>query len=283
METPLQLSVIIVNHRTEECLPECITAVTTSNNLPAAEIIIVDNPADLSGATRPAPTIPIRRISTPNNLGFAAACNFGAAKAEGPILMFLNPDVTVDADSIAHLSSALFSGQKIGLVGGRLRNPNGSFQPSCRRFPTIGRLLFSRGSVLGLFFGKDRSSYQLPDYDQTTIVDWTAAACVMMPKRIFDEVGGFDPSFRLYLEDTDLCYRLKQAGYQVLYVPAAGARHQWGASTRHYRFRRILWHHASVWRYFRKHHHAAATLVLLPLLAVNMGLSLTIEMVTLRR
>ena len=107
---------------------------------------------------------------------------------------------------------------------------------------------------------------------------------LLMPRDVFQRVGGFDPAFFLYLEDSDLCYRLQQNGYGILYVPSATAVHRWGHATRAYRFRRLLWHHRSVWRFFVKHHPSPLNYLWTgPALAVNCLLSLAGELCTFRR
>jgi len=285
VDTARDLSIIIVNHRADAILPGCLAAIRDSDRLPSCEVIIIDNPAEAdSGASILPVGLTIRRMALPGRVGFGAACNAGAAVASGRQLLFLNPDVCVNRSAIAELAETLARYRGAGIVTGRLANANGSFQPTCRPFPTLPNLLFSRGSVLTRIRGKRSPAYSLPDLADTTVVDASAAALLMMPKELFDRLGGFDPGFFLYLEDTDLCLRAHQAGYLTLFVPAAGGVHQWGYSTRHYRFRRIIWHHRSVWRYFRKHHRSAAAGALLaPMLAANCLLSLSLELCTLRR
>ncbi|MDD4051410.1 MAG: glycosyltransferase, partial [candidate division Zixibacteria bacterium] len=128
------------------------------------------------------------------------------------------------------------------------------------------------------------NAYTLPDYPTSTDVDAAAAAMMMLPKNVFDRLDGFDPSFFMYMEDTDLCYRLREAGYRTVYVPDAGGVHLWGHATRRYRFRRVIWHHRSVWRYFARRETSWGNRLLLgPALAVNCLLSLAAELCTLRR
>lgn len=248
------------------------------------EIIIVDNPADPeTGTDLPEIDIPLRRVSTDGRLGFGAACNMGAKAASGDFLLFLNPDVQLAKEAIVHLFEALRSNSAAGIVVGRLTDADGVFQPSCRQFPTLGNLFFSRGSLLSRLADKTKRAYTLPDYEKTTTVDAAAAAMMMMARVDFERVGGFDESFFLYLEDTDLCRRLYDLARLTVYAPEARGIHLWGHSTGRYRFRRVLWHHRSVWRYFVKHNSSLPILVLLgPLLAVNCFLSLTFELFTFK-
>jgi N-acetylglucosaminyl-diphospho-decaprenol L-rhamnosyltransferase len=280
VEASPQLSIIIVNHRTEAYLAECLRAISLDKFPGTIEIIIVDNPPEAEFIPLPCSgTLIIRRIATQKQIGFSKAANLGAAQARGEYLLFLNPDVILAESAIEQLYQSCLNLDRAGVVGGSLINPDGTWQPSYRRFPTVRNLLFSRGSILR-HFSRKSNSYILPRYDVSTAVDWLAAAMIIIPRGVFNSVSGFDEGYYLYLEDTDLCYRVSRAGYQNYYVPSASGVHKWGASTRYYRFSRIVWHHHSIWMYFSRHHSAASRLILLPALLVNGLLSLIFELLT---
>lgn len=279
-----QLSIIIVNHRADGMMRECLTALAGRTDTLSSEIIMVDNPPGNAATPDEEEGVAVVRVPAPKRLGFAAAANLGAAHSRGEFLLFLNPDVIVDATAVGALHAALTGHPAAGIAVARLTGPDGSFQPCCRRFPTIGRLLFSRGSILYRLFRLQSSSYTLPDYAHVTEVDAAAAACLMISRVRFEALDGFDASFFMYMEDTDLCYRLTQQGEKTVFVPQASARHYWGYSTRHYRFQRILWHHRSLWRYIIKHNRSLPILMVVgPALLVNCLLSLLTEMVTFRK
>ncbi len=283
MNAKPRLSVIIINHRSEAILNDCLVSIDRSNHQPGTEIIVVDNPPNVLAAPKvELKNAVVKRVATKRRIGFAAACNLGVAEAVGDYLLFLNPDVKLEKTAIDRLYSTLKSSREVGIVTGRLTNVDGSFQPSCRRFPTLKNLFFSRGFFLRRWFKVSGGVYTLPDYPEITAVEAAAAAMMMIPKRLFDQLGGFDESFFLYMEDTDLCYRLAGRGYEILYVPGAEAVHLWGHSTGHYRFRRIIWHHISVWKYFQKHHKSIwRQAILLPLVSGNCLLSLICELLNL--
>lgn len=278
------ISIIIVNHRADRILGECVAAAASVETGPSREIIIVDNPAGT--APKPIdipPIVRLIRIPVTRRIGFGAACNIGTEEARGRYLVFLNPDVVVDPDAMEQLLRGLSEYEGAEIAVGRLTGSDGAFQVTCRRFPTPTNLLFSHGSILYRLSRKRRGDYMLPDYDEVTEVDWGAAAMMMISKEWFDRLSGFDERFFMYLEDTDLCRRLRHEDGKVVYVPRARGVHQWGYSTRPYRFRRILWHHRSLWRYFCKHHRSFPRLAALGvLLPVNCLLSLLAELFTLR-
>lgn len=278
------ISIIVVNHRAEPVLRDCLQALSSSTTAFSREVIIVDNPPSIDPILpEDYPDLNIRRMVVVKRCGFGKAANLGATEAVGRHLLFLNPDVIVEPGAVDALMNALAGrGEKVIAVG-RLAFPDGRFQISCRRFPTIKNLLFSRQSVLARYFGLSNHAYDCPDFNEVTGVDWAAAAMMLISREVFRSLDGFDESFFMYLEDTDLCYRFGQNGGQVIFVPFARAVHLWGYSTSPYRFRRIVWHHQSVWRYFRKHCRSSVRLSLLAgLLAANGSLSLLLELVRLR-
>lgn len=280
-----QLSIIIVNHRAEAVLQECLAAIAASDSPLSTEVIIVDNPKDDSREEFDIPNgLNVKRIHTTGRRGFGSACNQGSAESNGECIMLLNPDVILDKQAIYEMYQAMSEKPEGSIVTGRLIGPDGDFQASCRRFPTLGNLFLSRRSLLHKLFGIGGRAYTLPDYGEITEVEAAAAAMMMMSKKTYEALSGFDEAFFLYLEDTDLCYRAAKKELKVYYVPKATGKHYWGLSTGQYRFRRILWHHRSILRYFVKHHRSLPVLfVLSPLLLINCCLSLIAELFTFRK
>ena len=269
-DTPPQVSVIVVTHDSLPVLTGCLQALVRAIAKTSCEIIIVDNASRDLTVEEVKRLVPKARI-IPNdrNLGFAHACNQGAEIAAGEHLLFLNPDVELDADAIVTLLAVMKDRSDAGLVSGRLRNSDGTFQATCRRFPTIGNMIFSRGSALVRLFSKQSSSgarYTLPDYSETTEVPSVAATLVMVRRSLFEQAGGFDRRFFMFMEDTDLSLRLHQLGYRNLFVPTTGGIHHWGKGAKAGRVRREYYHHVSMWKYFLKHVPNGFSVVVLPLL-----------------
>jgi len=265
------VTVIIVTHNS---LPEVENCLEHLKQLPVSsgpQVIIVDNcstDATLSAGRNFFPGAIV--ITNKKNLGFGAACNQAAAVATSEYLLFLNPDALPDPESVTTLIAAERSTVKAGLVVGRLRFPDGRFQANCRNFPTINNLLFSRGSILGrLFverFSAATSVYSLADYDTITVVPAVAATLMLVKRDLFTSLKGFDSRFFLYMEDTDLSFRISQAGYVNLFVPKAGAVHGFGKGAQVGRIYRSWHQHQSVWKYFLKHYPTGFSLILLPAL-----------------
>jgi GT2 family glycosyltransferase len=279
-----QVSVIVVTRNSLPALNDCLKALPGAVADLSHELIIIDNAssdASVAEATRLGPSPQI--IRNDKNIGFAAACNQGAEAAHGEYLLFLNPDVVLDHNAVAVLSAESQSHPTAGLVSGRLRNADNSFQATCRKFPTIGNLIFSRGSALSKIFGGSPSEggrYTLGDAVHTMEVPAVAATLVLIRRDLFDKIGRFDRRFFMYMEDTDLSLRLHQHGRTNLFVPAAGGMHRWGEGSCEGRIRRLWWHHLSVWKYFLKHLPNGFSVVILPAL---LGINFLVSIVRPRR
>ncbi|MEE8578204.1 MAG: glycosyltransferase family 2 protein, partial [candidate division Zixibacteria bacterium] len=207
-------------------------------------------------------------IGSGKNIGFAAACNLAAGQAVGEYLLFLNPDVIVEPDSILTLLQVGRERFDAGLIVPRLAFPNGSFQANCRRFPTASNMIFSRRSALSRLtrFLDSTGKYTLPDSEETSEVEAVAATLALVKRSLFEEVGRFDQRFFLYMEDTDLSLRINQSGRVNLFVPSVTVLHHWGEGSKASYLYRASRHHWSVWQYFLKHHPNGFALVVLPLL-----------------
>ena len=267
-----RVSIIIVAHNSESVLPKCLHSVRAATAGGDHQVIIVDNDSHDNTRATVAELYPDALVLTQKrNLGFARACNVAAAAANGSYLLFLNPDVEMDSDALRVLRDTIEAEPRAGLVSARLRFPDGRFQPSCRKLPTLRNLLFSRGSFLGaLASGGRAGAYTLGDYTMVAEVPAVAGTMFMVRSERFRELGGFDTRFFMYMEDTDLSRRMQRAGYINLFVPGAGGVHRWGASSPTGRLRRKWYHHRSVWQYFRKRGRPLTVWLVLPVcLTVN--------------
>jgi GT2 family glycosyltransferase len=169
------------------------------------------------------------------NLGLAAGWNRGVRETSAPYVLVLNSDAWFVDGAAERLVVFAEERQRAGFVAPRLRNPDGTLQSSVRGFPTPWRLateyLFLRklgpGSrALNAFYGGGF------DHDEVREIDFAKAAAFLLRRAAFDDVGPFDEGFFLFSEETDWCYRLHQAGWEVLFYPGAEAVHVGGASWR---------------------------------------------------
>ncbi|MBK7143173.1 MAG: glycosyltransferase family 2 protein [bacterium] len=263
------LSIIIVSYNSALPLIECLRSLPEAAPEIIQEIIIVDNGSTDEISTVVAKICPeAKLIKLEKNRGFAAGCNAGAAKARGTWLLFLNPDCILDPGSVRRLIAAMRQYRNVGLATMRLRNPDRSFQANCRNFPTVNNLLFSRGSVMGRLvwekLSKKATVYTLPDYTDVTIVPAVSATAMGISRRLFQALKGFDERYFLYMEDTDLSYRVHLHKHQNIFVPQAGAVHGWGRGSTGGKIFRAWHHHQSVWKYFLKFQATGFALIILP-------------------
>lgn len=268
-----RVSIIIVTCNSLPSVSDSLESLEAAVKNIDCELIVVDNAsADGSAGVVRENFGHATVIQNGRNVGFAAACNIGADRASGEYLLFHNPDLQIDADAISNLLNAYAKREKVGAVAGRMRFPDGSFQPTCRNFPTLRNMFFSRGSALSRLVPRGEV-YTLPDCEETTEVPAVAGTFMMTKAHLFRSMGGFDRRFFMYMEDTDLCLRLARAGYRNYFVPSAGGVHLWGKGSQAGRFRRSCHHHLSVWKYFLKHHPNGFSLFVLPMvLLVNLVL-----------
>jgi len=201
----------------------------------------------------------VRLIANNSNLGFTHANNQGLAASQGRYVLLLNPDTEVVGDAVATLLAFLEAHPDVGVVGPQLRFPDGSIQPSRRRFPTLATAfvestvlqpLFAGSSLLRRYYVADQ-----PD-DVTQDVDWLVGACLLVRREAIEQAGPLDEGFFMYAEELDWCRRLKQAGWRIVYLPEAQVIHYEGKSSEQNLAARDVRFNSSKVRYFRKHHGA---------------------------
>jgi N-acetylglucosaminyl-diphospho-decaprenol L-rhamnosyltransferase len=253
------LSIVILSWNVADLLAGCL------RSLPGAagewwarcEVIVVDN-ASSDGSVEM-----VRRdfrgvklVALPANLGFSRGNNLGIREARGRYILLLNPDTTAHPGSIATLVEHMEAHPEVGIAGPRLLNPDGTLQPSRRRFPTPFTALFESTPLQRWFENSRllRDFYMLDRPDgETQQVGWLSGAALMCRRETLDQIGAFDPGYFMFSEEVDLCRRASDAGWSVAYVPQAEITHYGGQSTgqnvpaRHVNF------NTSKARYFRLH------------------------------
>ena len=193
-------------------------------------------------------------ISNERPLGFGANVNRGVALTESELIVSANPDAVAGPGAVAALRSFMETHPRCGVAGPRMVFPDGRWQPSRRRFPTVLGTLVRR-TPLRLVI-RQRRHYHLDEAppEQPVPADWMLGGFLMLRRSMLQELGGFDEGFRLYGEDIDLQYRAMRAGWERWYVPAAVVQHEHKAETdTHWLTRRTLWHWRGIARFVRKH------------------------------
>jgi N-acetylglucosaminyl-diphospho-decaprenol L-rhamnosyltransferase len=235
--------VVVVHEPTPE-LDRCLAALRPQVD----ELVVV---ANLPGTTADSVTL----IQNERRQGFAANANRGIAKTSARLVVLCNPDTEASPDAIRILREFAEEHPRAGIVGPELRHPDGSLNPSRRRFPTVGGTVVRRTPLRRVLGHTQRAHYGLDEHPSEPVeADWLLGAFLLLRRQMLDELGGFDEGFRLYGEDIDLAYRAAKAGWERWYVPEAKAAHAHQAVTDRRLFtRRTLWHWRGIARFVRKH------------------------------
>jgi N-acetylglucosaminyl-diphospho-decaprenol L-rhamnosyltransferase len=253
----MDLSVVIVTHNHADYLPACLESLKPAMGHLQMEIFVVDNrstdgSADLVDVHLPA----ARLIVNGRRRGFATNNNTGMRLAQGDFIVLLNPDTEVIAGALESLVSFLRAHHDVGLCGAQLRFPDGSVQPSCRRFPTVRSVIARRTPLRRYLKDSSFNHYHLMqdvDHTQPVEVDWMLGACLMTRRAALEDVGMMDEGYYLYVEDIDWAYRMRQRGWKVMYVPQAQMIHHHQAVTdRRWLTWRTWVHYRSMARFVRK-------------------------------
>jgi GT2 family glycosyltransferase len=252
------VSVVVVNFNAGDDLLQTVSSALASS-VPV-EVLVVDN-ASTDGsperlAERYAGDTRVRLFRNGANLGFAQASNAGIAAARGSPILLLNPDCSVEPDTLRTVRRALDEHPEAGLAGCLLRNPDGSEQAGCRRLlPTPGRAFVRAFGLSRLGKAAGVSDFVLagqPLPERPVEVEAISGAFMMVRREALARVGLLDEGYFLHCEDLDWCQRFRIAGFQVLFVPGAVAVHVKGRSGRD-RPVRVLWHmHRGMVRFYRK-------------------------------
>lgn len=231
------LSIIILNYNVKDYTEQCILSLEKATQGLSAEIFVVDNASEDGSVPYLQARFPyVRFIANQENVGFARGNNLALGEAQGRYLLILNPDTIVEEDAIKNMIGYLEEHPQVGAVGPKILDRFGRFDHASRRgFPTPWAS-FTRLSGLSRLFPKSRllAQYELSflDPDQPAPIDALSGACMMVRKEVFQTVGGFDEDYFMYGEDIDWSYRIKQAGWQVHYVPYARIIHFRGESVK---------------------------------------------------
>jgi len=266
------LAVIIVNYNTPELVARAITSLLDTRGEVKLEIIVVDNASnrgDLRAALAPleascaedssAAGVNLRIVSSEQNLGFTGGNNLGFRYSTAPVMMLLNSDAAVRPGCLQTCLDYLAKHPRVGVLGPKLLDPEGTRQLSCRRFPSFSTALFNRYSLLTRLLPSNRWSqaYLMSDpgeADEPKVVDWVSGAALFLTRRTYEIVGPLDEAFFMYAEDVDYCLRVHQAGLEVHYLPQAEIVHWIGGSSRYVPFQTIWWRHRSMWTFYYKHY-----------------------------
>jgi N-acetylglucosaminyl-diphospho-decaprenol L-rhamnosyltransferase len=267
--TARPLRVVVVTYSPGPALPAFLASLASATSLPY-EVVLADN-GSTDGAPEAAEGPGVRLLRTGGNLGYGKAANLGASGFEGDWLVVANPDVVWEPGSLDALVAAGERWPAAGCLGPAIRTPDGRLYPSARAFPSLGR--GTGHAVLGPFWPGNpwtrsyRAEQGRPEEGTT---GWLSGSCMLLRRRAFESVGGFDPSYFMYCEDMDLCHRLALAGWQNVHVPGAVVTHVGGHATSRIGRAMVAEHHRSLYRYLSRQYAGPARAPLRALLGLGL-------------
>ena len=198
----------------------------------------------------------VRVLENPRPLTLSANVNLGIAATSGEYVLVSNPDAVARAGAVAALVEHADEHSRCGIAGPQVLWPDGSWQPTRRRFPTVRGTIVRRTPLRKLHGTYAQRDHYLLDERPAGPVeaDWLLGAFLLMRRTMLEDIGGWDAGFRHYCEDIDLAYRAMQAGWERWYVPAAVVVHDYAAVIdRSFLSRHTLWHLRGMARFIRKH------------------------------
>ncbi len=254
------LSICIVSHGTRDVLADCLASIEANPIFGEPyEVLIVDNHSTdgtLEMLRRNFPWVKVVAILE-SNQGYTAPMNRALKAAEGQYLMQLNPDTLVQPGMIDCLVEFMETHPRVGICTPKVLNRDGTLQKQCRRsaarpWDTIAYML----RLHRLFPGKPKFDGYLMGYrdeDETFAVEAVSGSCMLIRREVVDQIGYLDEAFEAYQEDADFCFRARQAGWEIYYVPQAQVIHFGGqGGSLSDMGRSIRAWHRSYYLYYRK-------------------------------
>ncbi|MBS2007695.1 MAG: glycosyltransferase [Cyanobacteria bacterium SZAS TMP-1] len=253
------VSIIIVNWKTPKLLADCLDSLKADQQFSRFETIVVDNNSGDESVPMLKERYPdVKLIENADNKGFSKAVNQAIPLCRGRYVLLLNPDAKVVGDAVSTLAKYLDDNPKAGACGPKVLNADGTLQLACRRaFPSV-MASFYRLTYLSHLFPKNEAiakyNMTFADPDELLEVDALSGSCMMVRSQVVDQIGLLDEDIFMFGEDIDWCWRVKEAGYSVVYVPAAVVYHIHGASSRKRPVGTTINLHKGMEVFYRKHH-----------------------------
>lgn len=263
----MDLSVVIVNWKVKVLLRQCLASIYRETRDLDFDVWVVDNDSRDGSVEMVRAEFPqARLIANEHNLGFAAANNQAIHESRADFVLLLNPDTEIRENAFAKLVTYARANPRIGVVGPRLLNPDGSLQPSVRHFPTLASQLLILFKLHHLWPGLPAFRHYLAadfDYDRAQPCDQVMGAAFLISRKLLDRVGPLDERYFVWFEEVDYCRAARRAGFEVAYWPGAQVVHH-GAESFGQLFgpRRQRLFNDSLRKYFLKNHGRAAWLAL---------------------
>ncbi|MBX4258437.1 glycosyltransferase family 2 protein [Clostridium estertheticum] len=280
----MDISIIIVNYNTKQLLADTIQSVIDTVGQITYEIIVVDNASSDGSIEMIKKQYPkVNLIENKDNLGFPKANNIGIKQAGGRYVLLLNSDTKVLDNCIQKCLEYMDGNIEAGAIGCKLLLTSGKLDHACKRgFPTPEASLYYILKLHKLFphskkFGEYTLNY-LP-IDEINEVDALTGAFMMVRKKVIDKAGLLDETFFMYGEDLDWCFRIKEAGYKVIYYPEAVTIHYKGGSSKRKRYKTIYEFHRAMYIFYNKHYRDKYNFIITGIVFVSITVKMTLAFI----
>ena len=268
----IDLSIIIVTFNHEKEIANCLTTLATAISSFQTEIFIIDNHStDQTVAIAKDSLSNINKkhqwsiICNKSNKGFTRAVNQGLEQIRGEYVLILNPDTELPENIFGPLIEIFNNNREVGIVSPQFRNPDGTVQPSCRRFPRHRDVIYN-ALGLNLLFKKNKefNYWKMGDFDHQSrrAVEQPQGAFLLVRREAMEQVGLLDEQFPMFFSDVDWCQRFMQHGWKILFVPGVQIVHYQGTSIFKHRLKMIWSSHRSFYHYFSKYYRGAGWQIL---------------------
>ncbi|BDI30173.1 glycosyl transferase [Capsulimonas corticalis] len=255
------VTISIVSYNTSGPLRDCLQTLQDRRDEGEVtmEVVVADNSSTDDSVAMVRREFPwVRVVETGGNIGYGRANNAGQENARGRYAFILNSDTEVLPGALQTMRDFMDANPKVGGVGAQLILVDGSTQASCARDPSLKAVWWEQ-TYLDKLFPKNTvtGNYLMTDWDYGTRreVEQVCGACLFVRREAYTQIGGFDPAFFMYFEDTDFCIRLRRAGWPIWFIPEARIRHLLGASSGNWRSRArmIVSYNRSRYYYFTRY------------------------------
>lgn len=266
-----ELSVILVSFNDWIHLEKCLQSLLVVPPEINMEVVVVDNNSSDGSPGLIKDRFPeVKLIRNENNLGFARACNLGIQASAGEFVLFLNNDTIANVQALSLLLEKIRENSSIGAVGPALLSGQKNYQVSFGKKVNFFSEFIQKG-FFNLYYAK-----KLKSDSKVRDVDWLSAACLLARRKALEEVGCFDENYFLYFEDIDLCYKIKQSDWILLFLPQAHIIHFGGTSTSALKISSRYHYRKSQIYFYRKHNSRLSQSLLRIYLWLNFNFSPTL-------
>jgi GT2 family glycosyltransferase len=254
------LSIVIVNWNTRDYLVGALKSIFDAPPAFAFEAIVVDNASSDGSAGAVAAGFPqVRLIASGTNAGYAEGNNLGLRASNGVYVLLLNPDVVVPPGALERAVEIMKARPKVGALGARLVNPDGSPQRSVRGFPTPWAIFCEAAGLSRIFprnpaFGAYRMAWFT--YDREAEVDQPMGTFLLIPRPVLEDVGLLDERFPIFFNEVDWCYRARRRGWKILFTPDVEIVHYGGGSTKQVSAKMAWESRRGLLDFYRKHYRS---------------------------